>query len=170
MDVEHNATVCDGNVSKKCNDGTLEIVEDCTAKTPAQVCLTESGKCGDAPATACTDTTVGTVNDGEKVCKDNNLWTCDNTQLSQTKACTVTADDTSKSFVATCIAANGDTAAHCDKKCAEDTALNAAGDACEPIDGKNIICRVNKNVAQVKRVWGGQFSEWNNCSDNQEGA
>lgn len=168
VDVEHNATVCDGNVSKKCNDGTLEIVEDCTAKTPAQVCLTESGKCGDAPATACTDTTVGTVNDGEKVCKDNNLWTCDNTQLSQTKACTVTADDTSKSFVATCIAANGDTAAHCDKKCAEDTALNAAGDACEPIDGKNIICRVNNNVAQVKRFWGGQFSEWNNCSDNQE--
>ena len=168
MDVEHNATVCDGNVSKKCNDGTLEIVEDCTIKTPAQVCLTESGKCGDAPATACTDTTVGTVNDGEKVCKDNNLWTCDNTQLSQTKACTVTADDTSKSFVATCIAANGDTAAHCDKKCAEDTALNAAGDACEPIDGKNIICRVNNNVAQVKRFWGGQFSEWNNCSDNQE--
>ena len=165
VDVEHNATVCDGNVSKKCNDGTLEIVEDCT---PAQVCLTESGKCGDAPATACTDTTVGTVNDGEKVCKDNNLWTCDNTQLSQTKACTVTADDTSKSFVATCIAANGDTAAHCDKKCAEDTALNAAGDACEPIDGKNIICRVNNNVAQVKRFWGGQFSEWNNCSDNQE--
>ncbi len=168
VDVEHNATVCDGNVSKKCNDGTLEIVEDCTTKTPAQVCLTESGKCGDAPATACTDTTVGTVNDGEKVCKDNNLWTCDNTQLSQTKACTVTADDTSKSFVATCIAANGDTAAHCDKKCAEDTALNAAGDACEPIDGKNIICRVNNNVAQVKRFWGGQFSEWNNCSDNQE--
>lgn len=168
VDVEHNATVCDGNVSKKCNDGTLEIVEDCTIKTPAQVCLTESGKCGDAPATACTDTTVGTVNDGEKVCKDNNLWTCDNTQLSQTKACTVTADDTSKSFVATCIAANGDTAAHCDKKCAEDTALNAAGDACEPIDGKNIICRVNNNVAQVKRFWGGQFSEWNNCSDNQE--
>ena len=63
VDVEHNATVCDGNVSKKCNDGTLEIVEDCTIKTPAQVCLTESGKCGDAPATACTDTTVGTVND-----------------------------------------------------------------------------------------------------------
>ncbi len=168
VDVEHNATVCDGNVSKKCNDGTLEIVEDCTTKTPAQVCLAESGECGDAPATACTDTTVGTVNDGEKVCKDNNLWTCDNTQLSQTKACTVTADDTSKSFVATCIAANGDTAAHCDKKCAEDTALNAAGDACEPIDGKNIICRVNNNVAQVKRFWGGQFSEWNNCSDNQE--
>ena len=168
MDVEHNATVCDGNVSKKCNDGTLEIVEDCTAKTPAQVCLATTGECGDAPSTACTDTTVGTVNDGEKVCKDNNLWTCDNTQLSQTKACTVTADDTSKSFVATCIAANGDTAAHCDKKCAEDTALNAAGDACEPIDGKNIICRVNNNVAQVKRFWGGQFSEWNNCSDNQE--
>lgn len=168
VDVEHNATVCDGNVSKKCNDGTLEIVEDCTAKTPAQVCLATTGECGDAPSTACTDTTVGTVNDGEKVCKDNNLWTCDNTQLSQTKACTVTADDTSKSFVATCIAANGDTAAHCDKKCAEDTALNAAGDACEPIDGKNIICRVNNNVAQVKRFWGGQFSEWNNCSDNQE--
>ena len=168
VDVEHNATVCDGNVSKKCNDGTLEIVEDCTTKTPAQVCLATTGECGDAPSTACTDTTVGTVNDGEKVCKDNNLWTCDNTQLSQTKACTVTADDTSKSFVATCIAANGDTAAHCDKKCAEDTALNAAGDACEPIDGKNIICRVNNNVAQVKRFWGGQFSEWNNCSDNQE--
>lgn len=165
--VAHNAFACDGNVSKKCNDGTLET-EDCSTKNPAQVCLADTGLCGDAPATACTDTTVGTVNDGEKVCKDNNLWTCDNTQLSQTKACTVTADDTSKSFVATCIAANGDTAAHCDKKCAEDTALNAAGDACEPIDGKNIICRVNNNVAQVKRFWGGQFSEWNNCSDNQE--
>ena len=166
--VAHDAHVCDGNVSKKCNDGTLEIVEDCTAKTPAQVCLNSTGLCDVAPATSCTDATVGTVENGKTVCKENNVWTCNNTQLSQTKACTVTADDTSKSFVATCIAANGDTAAHCDKKCAEDTALNAAGDACEPIDGKNIICRVNNNVAQVKRFWGGQFSEWNNCSDNQE--
>lgn len=166
--VAHDAHVCDGNVSKKCNDGTIEIVEDCATENPAQVCLNSTGLCDIAPATSCTDTTVGTVENGKTVCKENNLWTCDNTQLSQTKACTVTADDTSKSFVATCIAANGDTAAHCDKKCAEDTALNAAGDACEPIDGKNIICRVNNNVAQVKRFWGGQFSEWNNCSDNQE--
>lgn len=167
-DVEHNATVCDGDVSKKCNDGTLETVKDCAAENPAQVCLTESGECGDAPATACTDTTVGTVNDGENVCKDNNLWTCDNTQLSQTKACTVTADDTSKSFVATCIAASGDTAAHCDKKCAEDTALNEAGDACEPIDGKDDICRVNNNVAQAKHFSFGQFSDWTDCSDAEE--
>lgn len=166
--VAHNTHACDGNVSKKCNDGTLEIVEDCTTKTPAQVCLADTGVCGDAPATACTDATVGTVENGKTVCKENNVWTCNNTQLSKTTDCTVTADDTSKSFVATCIAANGDTAAHCDKKCAEDTALNEAGDACEPIDGKNIICRVNNNVAQVKRFWGGQFSEWNNCSDNQE--
>lgn len=163
--VAHNATVCDGNVSKKCNDGTLETVKDCT---PAQVCLASTGACGVAPVTSCTDTAVGTVEDGKTVCKENNVYTCNNTQLSKTTDCTVTADDTSKSFVATCIAANGDTAAHCDKKCAEDTALNAAGDACEPIDGKNIICRVNNNVAQVKRFWGGQFSEWNNCSDNQE--
>ena len=105
--VAHDAHVCDGNVSKKCNDGTIENVENCAAENPAKVCLATTGECGDAPSTACTDTTVGTVNDGEKVCKDNNLWTCDNTQLSQTKACTVTADDTSKSFVATCIAANG---------------------------------------------------------------
>lgn len=166
--VAHDAHVCDGNISKKCNDGTIENVEDCTAKTPAQVCLASTGACGVAPVTSCTDTAVGTVEDGKTVCKENNVYTCNNTQLSKTKACTVTADDTSKSFVATCIAANGDAAAHCDKKCAEDTALNEAGDACEPIDGKNIICRVNNNVAQVKRFWGGQFSEWNNCSDNQE--
>lgn len=164
-DVEHNATVCDGTVSKKCNDGTLETVEDCSTKTPAQVCLAETGVCGDAPATACTDTTVGTVNDGEKVCKDNNLWTCDNTQLSKTTDCTVTDEEKGKSFVATCIAASGDTAAHCDKKCAEDTALNEAGDACEPIDGKDNICRINNNVAQVKHFKFGQFSEWENCSD-----
>lgn len=166
--VAHDAHVCDGNVSKKCNDGTIENGKNCATENSAQVCLNSTGLCDVAPATSCTDTTVGTVENGKTVCKDNNLWTCDNTQLSQTKACTVTADDTSKSFVATCIAANGDTAAHCDKKCAEDTALNAAGDACEPIDGKNIICRVNNNVAQVKRFWGGQFSEWNNCSDNRE--
>lgn len=166
--VAHDAHVCDGNVSKKCNDGTIENGKDCATENPAQVCLNSTGLCDVAPATSCTDTAVGTVEDGKTVCKENNVYTCNNTQLSQTKACTVTADDTSKSFVATCIAANGDTAAHCDKKCAEDTALNAAGDACEPIDGKNIICRVNNNVAQVKRFWGGQFSEWNNCSDNQE--
>lgn len=166
--VAHDALACDGNVSKKCNDGTLENVNNCATLEPAQVCLASTGACGVAPVTSCTDTVVGTVEDGKTVCKENNVYTCNNTQLSQTKACTVTADDTSKSFVATCIAANGDAAAHCDKKCAEDTALNEAGDACEPIDGKNIICRVNNNVAQVKRFWSGQFSEWNNCSDNQE--
>lgn len=161
--VAHDAHVCDGNVSKKCNDGTLEIVKDCAAD--AQVCLADTGVCGAATPTACTDATVGTVENGKTVCKENNVYTCNNKQLSKTTDCTVTPDDTSKSFVATCIAASGDTAAHCDKKCAEDTALNEAGDACEPIDGKNIICRVNNNVAQVKRFWGGQFSEWENCSD-----
>lgn len=166
--VAHDAHVCDGNVSKKCNDGTIEKVKDCATENPAQVCLASTGACGVAPVTSCTDTVVGTVEDGKTVCKENNVYTCNNTQLSKTTDCTVTADDTSKSFVATCIAANGDAAAHCDKKCAEDTALNEAGDACEPIDGKNIICRVNNNVAQVKRFWSGQFSEWNNCSDNQE--
>lgn len=163
--VAHDAHVCDGNVSKKCNDGTIETVEDCTTKTPAQVCLATSGDCGDAPATACTDATVGAVENGKTVCKENNVYTCNNTQLSQTMACTVTPDDTSKSFVATCIAASGDTAAHCDKKCAEDTALNEAGDACEPIDGKDNICRINNNVAQVKHFKFGQFSKWENCSD-----
>ena len=60
------------------------------------------------------------------------------------------------------------TAAHCDKKCAEDTALNAAGDACEPIDGKDDICRVNNNVAQAKHFSFGQFSDWTDCSDAEE--
>lgn len=165
--VTHDATVCDGNVSKKCNNGTIETVEDCSTKTPAQVCLADTGVCGAAPATVCTDA-VGTVENGKTVCKENNVWTCNNTQLSKTTDCTVTEAELKKSFVATCIAANGDTAAHCDKKCAEDTALNEAGDACEPIDGKDDICRVNNNVAQVKHFKFGQFSEWNNCSDNRE--
>lgn len=168
-DVEHNATVCDGSVSKKCNDGTLETVEDCSTKTPAQVCLAETGVCGDAPATACTDTTVGTVNDGKTVCKENNVWTCNNTQLSKTTDCTITDAESAAHLVSVCTPGEQGANATCVKKCAEDYKFGEGENANKCVAAHDQQCKINtvndKQVAQYRTAESeGGYTDWNNCA------
>lgn len=168
-DVEHNATVCDGTVSKKCNDGTLETVEDCSTKTPAQVCLAETGVCGDAPATACTDTTVGTVNDGKTVCKENNVWTCNNTQLSKTTDCTITDAESAAHLVSVCTPGEQGANATCVKKCAEDYKFGEGENANKCVAAHDQQCKINtvndKQVAQYRTAESeGGYTDWNNCA------
>lgn len=167
--VTHGATVCDGTVSKKCNDGTLEIVEDCSTKDPAQVCLNSTGLCDVAPATSCTDTTVGTVENGKTVCKENNLWTCDNTQLSKTADCTVTEAEAAAHFVSVCTPGTAGADATCVKSCAEDYKYGEGANANKCVAAHDQQCKINtvdgKQVAQYRMADSyGIYSEWENCN------
>lgn len=167
--VAHNATVCDGNVSKKCNDGTLEIVENCAAENPAKVCLNSTGLCDVAPATSCTDATVGTVENGKTVCKENNLWTCDNTQLSKTADCTVTEAESAAHLVSVCTPGEQGANATCVKKCAEDYKFGEGDKANKCVAAHDQQCKINtvadKQVAQYRTAEsGGGYTDWNNCA------
>ncbi|MBS7382031.1 MAG: lamin tail domain-containing protein [Bradymonadales bacterium] len=164
--VAHNATVCDGNVSKKCNDGTLEIVEDCI---PAQVCLASTGACGVAPVTSCTDTAVGTVEDGKTVCKENNVYTCNNTQLSKTTDCTVTDAESAAHLVSVCTPGEQGANATCVKKCAEDYKFGEGANANKCVAAHDQQCKINtvadKQVAQYRTAESeGGYTDWNNCA------
>lgn len=166
--VAHNAFACDGNVSKKCNDGTLET-EDCSTKNPAQVCLADTGLCGDAPATACTDATVGTVENGKTVCKENNVWTCNNTQLSKTTDCTVTETEAAAHLVSVCTPGEQGANATCVKKCAEDYKFGEGANANKCVAAHDQQCKINtvadKQVAQYRTAEsGGGYTDWNNCA------
>lgn len=125
VDVEHNATVCDGNVSKKCNDGTLEIVEDCTAKTPAQVCLATTGECYTPEANDCTNVTP-TIPNGTTVCVDINKVTCTNGTTSS-DPCTTTVGN------ATATCSMIDEVATCGFNCDEGYTLSEDKTGCDPI-------------------------------------
>lgn len=167
--IDHDANACEGNVSKKCNDGTLETVNDCATLTPAQVCLATSGECGDAPATACTDTTVGTVNDGKTVCKENNVYTCNNTQLSKTTDCTVTEAEAAAHFVSVCTPGTAGADATCVKKCAEDYKYGEGANANKCVAAHDQQCKINtvgdKQVAQYRRAESeGGYTTWENCN------
>lgn len=164
--VAHDAHVCDGNVSKKCNDGTIENVKDCE---PAQVCLNSTGLCDVAPATSCTDTTVGTVENGKTVCKENNLWTCDNTQLSKTADCTVTEAESAAHLVSVCTPGEQGANATCVKKCAEDYKFGEGANANKCVAAHDQQCKINtvadKQVAQYRTAEsGGGYTDWNNCA------
>lgn len=166
--VAHDAFACDGNVSKKCNDGTLET-EDCSTKSPAQVCLATSGKCDVAPATACTDATVGTVENGKTICKDNNVWTCNNTQLSKTTDCTVTEAEAAAHLVSVCTPGEQGANATCVKKCAEDYKFGEGDNANTCVAAHDQQCKINtvgdKQVAQYRKSDShGIYSEWENCN------
>lgn len=125
VDVEHNATVCDGNVSKKCNDGTLEIVEDCTTKTPAQVCLATTGECYTPEANDCTNVTP-TIPNGTTVCVDINKVTCTNGTTSS-DPCTTTVGN------ATATCSMIDEVATCGFNCDEGYTLSEDKTGCDPI-------------------------------------
>ena len=166
--VAHNALACDGNVSKKCNDGTLEIVKDCAAENPAQVCLATSGECDVAPATACTDA-VGTVENGKTICKENNVWTCNNTQLSKTTDCTVTEAEAAAHLVSVCTPGEQGANATCVKKCAEDYKFGEGDNANKCVAAHDQQCKINtvegKQVAQYRTAESeGGYTEWNNCA------
>lgn len=166
--IDHDALACDGNVSKKCNDGTLEIVEDCT-KTPAPVCLASTGACGVAPVTSCTDTVVGTVEDGKTVCKENNVYTCNNTQLSKTTDCTVTEAEAAAHFVSVCTPGTAGADATCVKKCAEDYKYGEGANANKCVAAHDQQCKINtvgdKQVAQYRRAESeGGYTTWENCN------
>lgn len=165
--VAHNATVCDGNVSKKCNDGTIENVKNCT--TDAQVCLASTGACGVAPVTSCTDTAVGTVEDGKTVCKENNVYTCNNTQLSKTTDCTVTDAESAAHLVSVCTPGEQGANATCVKKCAEDYKFGEGANANKCVAAHDQQCKINtvadKQVAQYRTAEsGGGYTDWNNCA------
>lgn len=167
--VAHNATVCDGNVSKKCNDGTLEIVKKCATEKPAQVCLASTGACGVAPVTSCTDTAVGTVEDGKTVCKENNVYTCNNTQLSKTTDCTVTDAESAAHLVSVCTPGEQGANATCVKKCAEDYKFGEGANANKCVAAHDQQCKINtvadKQVAQYRTAEsGGGYTDWNNCA------
>lgn len=167
--VAHDAHVCDGNVSKKCNDGTLEIVKKCATENPAQVCLASTGACGVAPVTSCTDTAVGTVEDGKTVCKENNLWTCDNTQLSKTTDCTVTDAESAAHLVSVCTPGEQGANATCVKKCAEDYKFGEGANANKCVAAHDQQCKINtvadKQVAQYRTAESeGGYTDWNNCA------
>lgn len=164
--VAHDATVCDGNVSKKCNDGTLEIVKDCA--TDAQVCLNSTGLCDVAPATSCTDT-IGTVENGKTVCKENNVYTCNNTQLSKTTDCTVTEAEAAAHFVSVCTPGTAGADATCVKKCAEDYKYGEGANANKCVAAHDQQCKINtvgdKQVAQYRRAESeGGYTTWENCN------
>lgn len=166
--VAHGATVCDGNVSKKCNDGTIEV-KDCAAENPAKVCLNSTGLCDVAPATSCTDATVGTVENGKTVCKENNLWTCDNTQLSKTADCTVTEAESAAHLVSVCTPGEQGANATCVKKCAEDYKFGEGANANKCVAAHDQQCKINtvadKQVAQYRTAEsGGGYTDWNNCA------
>lgn len=166
--IDHDALACDGNVSKKCNDGTLETV-NCATLEPAQVCLASTGACGVAPVTSCTDTAVGTVEDGKTVCKENNVYTCNNTQLSQTKACTVTEAEAAAHFVSVCTPGEQGANATCVKKCAEDYKFGEGANANKCVAAHDQQCKINtvadKQVAQYRTAEsGGGYTDWNNCA------
>lgn len=165
--IDHDALACDGNVSKKCNDGTLEIIEDC--KTPAQVCLASTGACGVAPVTSCTDTAVGTVEDGKTVCKENNVYTCNNTQLSKTTDCTVTDAESAAHLVSVCTPGEQGANATCVKKCAEDYKYGEGANANKCVAAHDQQCKINtvgdKQVAQYRRAESeGGYTTWENCN------
>lgn len=167
--VAHDAHVCDGNVSKKCNDGTIETVKDCATENPAQVCLNSTGLCDVAPATSCTDTTVGTVENGKTVCKENNLWTCDNTQLSKTADCTVTEAESAAHLVSVCTPGEQGANATCVKKCAEDYKFGEGDKANKCVAAHDQQCKINtvndKQVAQYRTAESeGGYTDWNNCA------
>lgn len=167
--VAHDAHVCDGNVSKKCNDGTIENGKDCATENPAQVCLNSTGLCDVAPATSCTDTTVGTVENGKTVCKENNLWTCDNTQLSKTADCTVTEAESAAHLVSVCTPGEQGANATCVKKCAEDYKFGEGANANKCVAAHDQQCKINtvadKQVAQYRTAEsGGGYTDWNNCA------
>lgn len=164
--IDHDALACDGNVSKKCNDGTLETVKDCT---PAQVCLASTGACGVAPVTSCTDTAVGTVEDGKTVCKENNVYTCNNTQLSKTTDCTVTDAESAAHLVSVCTPGEQGANATCVKKCAEDYKFGEGANANKCVAAHDQQCKINtvggKQVAQYRTAEsGGGYTDWNNCA------
>lgn len=167
--VAHDAHVCDGNVSKKCNDGTIENVKDCAAENPAQVCLNSTGACGVAPVTSCTDTAVGTVEDGKTVCKENNVYTCNNTQLSKTTDCTVTDAESAAHLVSVCTPGEQGANATCVKKCAEDYKFGEGANANKCVAAHDQQCKINtvadKQVAQYRTAEsGGGYTDWNNCA------
>lgn len=167
--VAHDAHVCDGNVSKKCNDGTIENGKDCAAENPAKVCLNSTGLCDVAPATSCTDATVGTVENGKTVCKENNLWTCDNTQLSKTADCTVTEAESAAHLVSVCTPGEQGANATCVKKCAEDYKFGEGANANKCVAAHDQQCKINtvadKQVAQYRTAEsGGGYTDWNNCA------
>ena len=166
-EVAHDALACDGNVSKKCNDGTLEIVKDCA--TDAQVCLADTGVCGAATPTACTDATVGAVENGKTVCKENNVWTCNNTQLSKTTDCTVTEAETAAHLVSVCTPGEQGANATCVKKCAEDYKFGEGDKANKCVAAHDQQCKINtvgdKQVAQYRTAESeGGYTDWNNCA------
>lgn len=166
--IDHDALACDGNVSKKCNDGTLETV-NCATLTPAQVCLASTGACGVAPVTSCTDTAVGTVEDGKTVCKENNVYTCNNTQLSKTTDCTVTEAEAAAHFVSVCTPGTAGADATCVKKCAEDYKFGEGANANKCVAAHDQQCKINtvggKQVAQYRTAEsGGGYTDWNNCA------
>ena len=165
-EVAHDALACDGNVSKKCNDGTLEIVKDCA--TDAQVCLADTGVCGAATPTACTDAT-GTVENGKTVCKENNVYTCNNTQLSKTTDCTVTEAEAAAHLVSVCTPGEQGANATCVKKCAEDYKFGEGDNANKCVAAHDQQCKINtvddKQVAQYRKSDShGIYSEWENCN------
>lgn len=167
--VAHDAHVCDGNVSKKCNDGTLEIVKKCATENSAQVCLASTGACGVAPVTSCTDTAVGTVEDGKTVCKENNVYTCNNTQLSKTTDCTVTDAESAAHLVSVCTPGEQGANATCVKKCAEDYKFGEGANANKCVAAHDQQCKINtvadKQVAQYRTAEsGGGYTDWNNCA------
>ena len=167
--VAHDALACDGNVSKKCNDGTLEIVEKCATLKPAQVCLNSTGLCDVAPATSCTDATVGTVENGKTVCKENNVYTCNNTQLSKTTDCTVTDAESAAHLVSVCTPGEQGANATCVKKCAEDYKFGEGANANKCVAAHDQQCKINtvanKQVAQYRTAEsGGGYTDWNNCA------
>lgn len=166
--IDHDALACDGNVSKKCNDGTLETV-NCATLEPAQVCLASTGACGVAPVTSCTDTAVGTVEDGKTVCKENNVYTCNNTQLSQTKACTVTEAEAAAHFVSVCTPGTAGADATCVKSCAEDYKYGEGANANKCVAAHDQQCKINtvdgKQVAQYRMAESeGGYTTWENCN------
>lgn len=167
--VAHDAHVCDGNVSKKCNDGTIENGKNCAAENPAQVCLASTGECGVAPVTSCTDTAVGTVEDGKTVCKENNVYTCNNTQLSQTADCTVTEAESAAHLVSVCTPGEQGANATCVKKCAEDYKFGEGDKANKCVAAHDQQCKINtvdgKQVAQYRMAESeGGYTTWENCN------
>ncbi len=121
--VAHDATVCDGNVSKKCNDGTLETVKDCA--TDAQVCLATSGVCYTPEANDCTNETP-TIPNGTTVCVDINKVTCTNGTTSS-DPCTTTVGN------ATATCSMIDEVATCGFNCDEGYTLSEDKTGCDPI-------------------------------------
>lgn len=123
--VAHDAHVCDGNVSKKCNDGTIEFVEDCAAENPAKVCLATTGECYTPEANDCTNVTP-TIPNGTTVCVDINKVTCTNGTTSS-DPCTTTVGN------ATATCSMIDEVATCGFNCDEGYTLSEDKTGCDPI-------------------------------------